>query len=89
MYFMIPLIFLDFYLTYNLTFMITIIFILEPKQINWDLSVSTVARPWASRHDFDSRQGHGLVFPLPQLPDEVWDTPSLLSNGYRGLVPSV
>jgi hypothetical protein len=37
------------------------------------------------RSEFESRWGK--IFSSPRRPDRFWGTPSLLSNGYRGLFP--
>jgi hypothetical protein len=44
---------------------------------------------WAtSRMIGGSSPGRGWEFsPLPPRPDPLWDPPSLLSNGYQGLLP--
>jgi hypothetical protein len=35
---------------------------------------------------FESRQGLGIFSSTPR-PDRLWDPPSFLSNGYKGLFP--
>jgi len=41
---------------------------------------------WMMGGGFESWKGMG-IFSSPARPDRLWDSPSLLSNGYQGLFP--
>jgi hypothetical protein len=55
-----------------------------------DSPVSIVTRLWDGRPGFDPRRGKWWdFFSYPPRPDQLWDPPSFLFNGYRGSFPGV